>query len=103
MISFTYKHITQNEHLEIYTSKGIKSLTRYIGNDNNIQISFYREFDTKNKLKEIVAMATDINGESFRIQGKTNNFKKSVAEILEKFERQLKNSKNGKSNLQQSA
>jgi ribosome-associated translation inhibitor RaiA len=103
MINFTYKHITQNERLEIYTSQGIKNLTRYIGESYNIRISFYRKFDAKNKLKEMVEMTTFIDGETFHIEGKSSNFKKSVTEILEKFERQLRSSRKMMSTLQQSA
>lgn len=103
MINFTYKHITQNERLEIYTSEGIKKLTEHIGTACNVQISFYRKFDDKNRLNEMVEMSADINENSYHIIGKGKNFKKSVNDILAKFDRQLRNSANLTTPLQQSA
>lgn len=100
MINFTYRHITQNLDLENFITRGITKELGSLREKRSVRIFFYREFTNKNRLKEVTELITEINGESIHILGKSNTFKKSAAQVLKKFELELKNAKISPDRLQ---
>lgn len=90
-MNFTYKHITQNQELESFVSEGLNDVIMDLMDRRSVKVLFYRIFDNKDRLKEVVEIHATVDGKSYNIIGVHSSFKNAVKSLLTKLKFELKN------------
>ena len=88
MIKFTYLHVPTNRNLEKYSSN---LLHTYINNGfiEHAEIIFRKEFDAKNRCREVVTIQAFTNGQTLHCEEASPTFKKSVKKVVELIGRKV--------------
>ncbi len=88
MIKFTYLHVPTNRNLEKYTSNLLQTYINK-GAIEHAEISFRKEFDFKNRCREVVTIQVFTNGQNLQCEIATATFKKSVSKAVETIGRKI--------------
>jgi hypothetical protein len=89
MINFTYKHITQNNELEVFTVEGLNNLITDLKDKQSINVDFYRVFDQKDRLKEVAELRAEINDKTYIIRGLGSTFKTAVKALFKNLKKEM--------------